>query len=64
MVFNNDELKSIVFWSRKSNDDKSFLIRTKGKSIQQELTAKLLGVTSDQHLTWKEQINIITNCRL
>ena len=64
MVFNNDELRSIVFWSRKSNDDKSFLIRTKGKSIQQELTAKLLGVTSDQHLTWKEQINIITNCRL
>ena len=64
MVFNNDKLKSIVFWSRKSNDDKSFLIRTKGKSIQQELTAKLLGVTSDQHLTWKEQINIITKCRL
>ena len=64
MAFNNDKLKSIVFWSRKSNDDKSFLIRTKGKSIQQELTAKLLGVTSDQHLTWKEQINIITKGRL
>ena len=32
----------------------------KGKSIQQEPTAKLLGITFDQHLTWNEQINIIT----
>ena len=50
LVFNNDNFKSIVFSSRKSNDDKSFLIRSKGKSIQQEPKAKLLGVTFDQHL--------------
>ena len=61
LVFNNDKLKSIAFSSRKSNDDKSFLIRSKGKSIQQEPTAKLLGVTFDQHLTLDEQTNIIIN---
>ena len=60
LVFNSDKLKSIVFSSRKANNDKSFLIRSKGKSIQQEPTGKLLGVTIDQHLTWNEQINIVT----
>ena len=59
-VFNNDKLKSTVFSSRKSNNDKSLLIRSKSKSIQQEPAVKLLGVTSDQHLTWNDQINIIT----
>ena len=28
--------------------------------MQQEPTTQLLGVTFDQHLTWNEQINIIT----
>ena len=61
LVFNNDKLKRIAFSSRKSNDDKSFLIRSKGKSIQQEPTAKLPGETFDQHLTLDEQTNIIRN---
>ena len=60
LVYNNDKLKSIVISSKKSNDDKSFLIRAKGKSIQREPTAMLLGVTFDEHVTWKEQIKIIT----
>ena len=60
LVFNNDKLKSIAFSSRKTNDDKCFLIRSKGKSIQQEPTAILLGVTFGQHLTWNEQINLVT----
>ena len=47
LVFNNDKLKCIVFSSKRSKDDKSFLIRSKGKSIQQEPTAKLLGITFD-----------------
>ena len=45
--------------SRKTNDDKSFFIRSKGKSIQQEPAAKLLDVTFDQRLTWNEQINTV-----
>ena len=60
LLFSTDKLKSIVFSSKKSNDDKSFHIRSNGKSIQQQPPAKLLGVTFDQHLTWNEQINIIT----
>ena len=55
LVFNNDKLKSFVFSSKKSDDEKSFLIRSKGKSTQQEPTAKLLDVTFDQHLTWKRK---------
>ena len=34
LVSNNDKLESIVFSSRKTNDGKSFLIRSKGKSVQ------------------------------
>ena len=30
LVFNNDKLRSIVFSSRKTNDNKSFFIRSKG----------------------------------
>ena len=60
LVFNSDKLKSIVFSSRKSNNGKNFLIRSKGKSAQQEPIEKLLSVTLDQHLTWNEQINIMT----
>ena len=30
------------------------------KCINQKATAKLLGITFDCNLTWKEQINIIT----
>ena len=51
LLFSTDKLKSIVFSSKKSNDDKSFHIRSNGKSIQQQPPAKLLGVTFDQHLT-------------
>ena len=60
LVFNNHKLRRILFSSRKTNDNKSFLIRTEGKSTQQEPTGKLLCVTFHQHLTWNEQINIVT----
>ena len=60
LVFNNDKLKSIVFTSKRNNTDRSFLIKSKGKSIEQSHTAKLLGVTFDHHLTWHEQINVVT----
>ena len=52
--------KITVSFSTTINLKWSFFIRSKGKSKQQEPTAKLLGVTFDQHLTWNEQINIIT----
>ena len=61
LVFNNDKFRSIVFSSKKSKNDKSFLIKSIGKSIQKDPTAKLLGVTFGQHLTWNKQINITTN---
>ena len=51
LVFNNHKLRRILFSSRKTNDNKSFLIRTEGKSTQQEPTGKLLCVTFHQHLT-------------
>ena len=51
LVFNNNKLKIIVFSSKKSNNDKNFLVRSKGLSVPQEPTAKLLGATFDQHLT-------------
>ena len=57
LIFNNDKLKSIVFSSRKTNDNKSILMRSKGKSKQQEPTTQLLGVTFDQHLERTNQHN-------
>ena len=53
-------LKILYSRQRRGNDDKSFPIRSKDKSIQQEPTTELLGVTFDQHLTWNEPTNIIT----
>ena len=35
-------------------------MKSNGKSIKQKPTAKLLGITFDCNLTWKEQINITT----
>ena len=35
-------------------------MKSNGKSIKQKPTARLLGITFDCNLTWKEQINIIT----
>ena len=35
-------------------------MKSNGKSIKQQPTAKLLGITFHCNLTWTEQINIIT----
>ena len=35
-------------------------MKSKGKSIKQKPTTKLLGITNDCNLTWNKQINIIT----
>ena len=61
LIFNNDKLKSIVFSSirQKITKDKSYLIRSGGKSIQQEPTVKLLGIIFNQHLLWTDQINAV-----
>ena len=40
--------------------DRSFLVRSQGKSIKQEPFVKLLGVTFDENLSWAEQINRVT----
>jgi len=63
LLFNCDKLQFIIFVSnRLSNQlgmDRSYLIRSSGKSIEQKDSVKLLGILFDQHLTWNEQVNRI-----
>ena len=60
LLFNNEKLKFITF-SKKSDQvtNRSILIKSAGKSIQEESSVKLLGVIFDRHLTWSEQINSV-----
>ena len=60
LVFNNDKLLSLLLTSKRTVYDRSYLMKSKGKSIKQKPTAKLLGITFDYNLTWNEQITIIT----
>ena len=60
LVFNNDELLSVLFTSKRTVYDQSYLIKSNGKSIKQKPTAKLLGITFDWNLTCNEHINILT----
>ena len=60
LVFNNDKLLSVLFTSKRTVYDRSYLMKSNGKFIKQKPTAKLLGITFDCNLTWNEQINIIT----
>lgn len=61
LVFNSDKLKAIIFSSSrmKQTKEKSYLIRSRGRSIPQEQSAKLLGVKFNQHLAWTEQVNSV-----
>ena len=45
LVFNNDELLSVLFTYKRTVYDQSCLIKSNGKSIKQKPTAKLLGIT-------------------
>ena len=36
-------------------------MKSNGKSIKQKPTAKLVGITFDSNVTWKEQVNILTD---
>ena len=56
LVFKNEKLKYITFSKRKVND-KSYLIRSKRKSIAEKTNVKLLGVNFDQNLTWSSHVN-------
>ena len=56
LVINNDKLKFVSF-SKFSNTGKSYLIRSNNKSIQHTRSAKLLGMTFDENLSWTEHIN-------
>ena len=60
LVFNNDKLLSVLFTSKRTVYDRSYLIKSNSKFIKQKPTAKLLGITFDCNLTWNEQINSIT----
>ena len=60
LVFNNDKLLSVLFTSKRTVYDRSYLMKSNGKSIKQKPTVELFGITFDCNLTWNEQINIIT----
>ena len=62
LLFNNTKLQFIIFWKRRTTfpTDRSFLIKTNGKSIKQEDDVKLLGITLDHNLEWNTQINNLT----
>ena len=60
LVFNNDKLLSVLFTSKITIYDRSYLMKSNDKSSKQKPTAKLLGITFDCNLIWNEQINIIT----
>ena len=60
LFFNNDKLLSVLFTSKRTVCDRSYLMKSSGKSIKQKPTAKLLGITFDCNLTWNERVNIIT----
>ena len=60
LVFNNDKLLSVLFISKRTIYDRSYLMKSNCKSIKQKPTAKLLGITFDCNLIWNEQINIVT----
>ena len=58
LVFNNDKLLSVMFKTSKAITfkrlvyDRSYLMKSNGKSIKQKPTAKLLDITFDCNLTW------------
>ena len=58
LVFNNDKLLSVMFKTSKAIIfkrlvyDRSYLMKSNGKSIKQKPTAKLLDITFDCNLTW------------
>ena len=61
LLFNSDKLQFIIFvssrLSKKLGLDRSYLIRSSGKSIEQKRNAKLLGILFDENLSWNDQIN-------
>ena len=61
LLFNRDKLKFIVFSKKRGEQftNKSILMRSAKKSIPQETSVKLLGLTFDQHLTWTTHINSV-----
>ena len=60
LVFNNDKRLSVLFTSKRTVYDQSYLMKSNGKFIKKKPTAKLLGITFDCNLTWNEQMNITT----
>ena len=61
LLFNSDKLQFILFHSKRIRDinDRHYLFRCSGKSIEQRDDVKLLGVQFDRHLSWTTHINNI-----
>ena len=63
LIFNDDKLQMIFFHKPRSLPaDRSYLVRSNGHSVKQEISVKLLGVKIDQNLSWTDQINHVTKC--
>ena len=63
LLFNCEKLQFIIFVSNRLSKllgkDRSYLIRSSEKSIEQKQNVKLLGVLFDENLTWNDQVNRI-----
>ena len=59
LVFHYEKLLSVLFPSKRTIYDQSYLMKSNGKSVKQRPTSELLGITFNCNLTWNEQINII-----
>ena len=55
LVFNNEKLFSVLFTSKRTVYDRSYLMKSSDKSIKQKPTAKLLSITFDCNLTWNNR---------
>ena len=59
LVFHYEKLLSVLFTSKRTIYDRSYLMKSNGKSVKQKPTSKLVGITFNCNLTWNEQIIII-----
>ena len=57
LVFNNDKLLSVLFTSKRTVYDRSYLMKSNGKSIKQKPTVKLIVITCLQfNFEWRDNI--------
>ena len=61
LIFNRDKLQMMVIRKPRSlPSDRSYLLRSEGKSVKNEQFVKLLGIQIDENLSWLPQVNYAT----